>query len=253
MILTLDQIRLLTKCVGGGPINKASIVIFGNELGTAEGGNVERSIEKFEHDWTTGERIILNTGFVSLNIGTPPVNSTFLQFISRLALAIRHKDSRFLETLTPSGKAFVNDYIMHELDRTETAIINLRPLPQSTERHWHYLNVGEKDYYKQYNFTLRRKPYDSYSHLRVRAIKAGFDLAKNALILGAGDKNNKRAFFQHIYPDIKFEEIELNEKLKIYVSKYPKIILSNYYDNRNGIRLSGLQEIYKYIIDNKIA
>jgi len=253
MILSNEQLSLLVRCIGGGPINTAKILIFGNELGTSEGGNTERTIAHFEKNWTTDKILQIGSGFSSLNIGIPPVNSIFLQFISRMALAIRHHDDRFLKTLTPAGKAFVNDYIMHELYRTDTAIINLRPLPQSTERHWNYENINEKDYYKQYNFTLRNKPSDTWSDIRSQILKEGFELAKNSLILGAGDKNNKRAFFKYIFPNIKFEEITLNLQTQIYISHQPKIILSNYYDNRNGIRLIGLGDIFKYISYNKLA
>jgi hypothetical protein len=246
MILTTEQLQLLTTCIGGGPLNKASIVIFGNELGTAEGKDTNRTIQNFERDWA-GDKIVTDPGFATLNIGTPPVNSTFLQFIARLVLGLNDNNDRYFEKLEPIAKVLVNNYIMNRLYKFETAIINLRPLPQSTERHWDYENISEKDYYKQYNFTLRNRPSDPWSDLRVKAIKSGFDLAKNAIILGSGDKNNKRAFFELIYPDIEFRTITLNLNTQVYVAKNPNIILSNYYDNRNGIRLSGLFDIYQYI------
>jgi hypothetical protein len=128
----------------------------------------------------------------------------------------------------------------------------LKPYPQHTERSWEYDNIDEKGYYRQYNFTLKNHTSDKYRDLRIGAMKEAFVMCKNALILGSGDKENKKAFFQMIYPSIKFEEIVLSEKLKIYFSRYPKIILSNYYDNRSGIRLDGLKCLYNFIIDNSL-
>lgn len=252
MILTNQQFDLLNRCIGGGPINEASIVIFGNELGTADGGTTEQTIKNFEIDWTKGPMIQTGEGFVSLNIGTPPASSTFLRFISRLALALRHKEDRFFDELTNTGKVLINNYITTELYRTDTAIINLKPLPQSTERHWDYENINEKEYHKQYNFGLKKRPSDTWSDLRLQSIKSGFELAKNSLILGSGNKQNKKAFLETIFPSIKFEEISLSDKNQIYAAKNPKVILSNYYDYRNGIKLSGLKEIYHFILSNNL-
>jgi len=253
MILTTEQLKLLTRCVGGGPIDKASIVVFGNELGTAEAGTTEATINKFTQDWTTNPVLTVGEGFVPLKIGILPVNSTFLQCISRMALAIRHKEDRFFDSLTYEGRAFLNNYILNELYRTDTAVINLRPLPQSTEKHWDYSNISENDYHSLYNFMLRR-PLDSFwKDMRVSILREAFEMAKNSLILGSGDKHNKRAFFELIFKDIKFEEVILENDLQIYVSKTPKIILSNYYSSYNGLGLDGLKKIYHFIRDNYLV
>ena len=140
---------------------------------------------------------------------------------------------------------------MKELYHTDTAIINLRPLPQSTERHWEYTNINEKEHYNLYNFSKRKTSSDTWSELRLKVIKEAFELCKNSLILGSGDKNTKRAFFQKIWPDIEFRT-EYIDKLELYISTYPKIVLSNYYDHRSGIKLSGLKEIFKYTIIHKM-
>jgi len=254
MILTTEQTKILFSCVGGGPIDKAKIIVFGNELGTAEaGGNTQLTVEKFQRDWTSYPTLKVGEGFVPQHIGALPVNSVFLQCVSRMALAIRHKEDRFFDALTGEVKAMLNKYILEELYRTETAVINLKPLPQSTERHWDYQNVDESKYQRMFNFTLHHSQDNPWKQFRQSILREAFELAKNALILGSGDRHNKKAFFQTIYPDIVFETVTLNNNIQIYVSKNPRIILSNYYSPYTGLGLDGLKILYLYMVEKKIV
>lgn len=254
MILTTEQTKTLFRCVGGGPIDKAKIVVFGNELGTAEGGgNTEITVNKFIGDWASHPVLTVGEGFVPQHIGALPVNSVFLQCISRMALAIRHKEDRFFDALSGEGKAVLNKYILEELYRTETAVINLKPLPQSTERHWDYQNINESKYLGMFNFTLIRSQDNPWKQFRLSILKEAFELAKNALILGSGDRHNKKAFFQTIYPDIVFETVALQNNIQLYVSKNPRIIISNYYSPYTGLGLDGLKILYHYMVDKKIV
>lgn len=253
MILTNGQMKLLFRCVGGGPIDKAKIVMFGNELGTAEGGgSTETTIESFKKDWTSYPVLKVGPGFVTTHIGTLPVNSVFLQGVSRMALAIRHKESRFFNVLTGEGRAVLNKYILEELYRTETSVINLRPLPRSTERHWDYENIDENRYQSLFNFTLSRTQESPWKDLRITVLKEAFKLAKNSLILGAGDRHNKKAFLTLVYPGIKFKSIKLENNIQIYVSDNPRIILSNYYSPYTGLGLDGLKILYEYIEKSRL-
>ena len=247
MTLTNGQMKLLFRCVGGGPIDKAKILVFGNELGTSETGNLATTINKFASDWTSNPVLEVGPGFVPLHIGALPVNSVFLQCISRMALAIRHKDDRFFDSLTGEGKAFLNKYILEELYRTETAVINLKPLPQSTERHWDYQNIDESRYQSMFNFTLYKSPNSPWKQLRLAVMKEAFTMAQNALILGSGDRHNKKAFLQLMYEGIQFKNEKLENDIQIYVSKKPKVILSNYYSPYTGLGLDGLKILYHYI------
>jgi len=240
MILNNEQLRTLHTNISGGPLTTASIVIFGNELGTAETGDPESTVLKLIDDWDNHRPI-----------GVLPQNSAFLQFIARFALSVHYKDAQFCGQMI-NIKPYIKDYISNHLYKTTTAIINLRPLPQMSENHWHYENIDKKDYYKHYNFCLLKPSHDTWSNLRVSVLKSGFEsINPNALILGAGDKNNKRAFFKLIFLDIIFETIKLNE-IEIYVCKSKRIILSNYFDYRSGIKLQGLQSIYYYAKEEKL-
>jgi hypothetical protein len=253
MILNNGQMKILFRCVGGGPIDKAKILVFGNELGTAETGNLETTINKFATDWTSHPVLTIGEGFVPLHIGILPVNSVFLQCISRMALAIRHKDDRFFDQLTGEGKAFLNKYILEELYRTETAVINLKPLPQSTEKTWDYQNISESRYQNMFNFNLAYSLDSPWKQLRLNVMKEAFKLAKNALILGSGDRHNKKAFLQLMYEGIQFKNVKLENDIQIYVSTKPRVILSNYYSPYTGLGLDGLKILYHYLVDQKIV
>jgi len=254
MILTTKQYNILTRCIGGGPLEKAKIVVFGNELGTAEaGGNLEKTIESFIKTWKTNPVLKLKEGFVPTVTGSLPVNSIFLQNVSRMALAIRHKEPRFFGNLSGEGRAVLNRYITEELYKTETAVINLKPLPQTTERTWEYSNINEKEYQSLYNFTLKRPLSSVWKELRIAVMKEAFERVKDSLILGSGAKYNKKAFLEKVFENIIFEKVTLNDKLEIFVSKYPKIILSNYYSSYSGVGLDGMKQIYFYLINNNMV
>lgn len=244
MTLTTEQLELLHRCVGTGPINRASIIFFGNEFGTAAGPTLERTLTIYESTWKQS-MIPLGPGFMTLNVTSMPVSSIFLQYVSRLALAIKYEEPRFLEELSSQGKAFVNNFILNKLYRNDTAVINLRPLPRSTERIWPYTNYNEKEYLRLYNFNLKKRPSDSWSELRINTLRTTFDHAKDSLIIGVGDRDNKRAFFEYLWPDVKFEEKILTKGTKVWVSENPRIILSNYFSAFSGIGLKGLQDIYE--------
>jgi len=253
MILNNEQSIFLHKFIGYGPLNKAQIVIFGNEFGAGAGlGNTELTIKRFIEEHKTKQILSINEGFTIIDRNSPPVTSTFLQFISRLLLALKYKDERFLDTLTNEGWTYLNNYIMNSLYRDNSAVINMKPFPQPTENHWCYENVNESNYMNMYNFKVKYHAPNKFRDFRLKVLKEAFDMAHDALILGAGDKFNKKSFFETMYPSIKFSQIILNDIVEIYFSKSPKIILSNYYDNRSGIKLLGLREIYRFIIKNNL-
>jgi len=253
MLLTNKQINILFRCVGSGPLNKAKIVIFGNEFGTAEGnGSTEVTVKRLIERWTTYPVFPVGPGFVTTYVEELPVSSVFLQCISRMMLAIRYKDERFFGPLSGEGRAFLNKYILEELYRTDIAVINLKPLPQKTERHWDYDNIDEKRYNNMFNFTLSNSLNSPLKQLRIQILKEAFKITQNSLILGAGDKHNKKAFFEFIIPEIIFETVELSDNIKIYVSKDPRIILSNYYSPYTGLGLNGMKILYSYIEKNNL-
>jgi hypothetical protein len=252
MILTNEQKNWLYKSIGQGPVNTADLIIFGNEFGSARGkGDTESSINQFINEFKTRKLLQIADGFTVIDIDSPPVTSSFLQYISRLALALKHKDDRFFGEFSAEGKAFLNKYIMNSLYRENTAVINFRPLLQPTESQWPYENISENVYHNIFDFTVKNLHHDQLLDMRVSILKAAFDMIKkDAIVLGSGDKENKKAFFKTIYPTIQFKEEKLSETYKIYHSNNidKKIILSNYFDNRT-LGLENLELLYNFICE----
>jgi len=252
MILTNSQYELLSKCVGAGQLDSAPIVIFGNEPGIAGARDIEHALSIFESRYNAGKIFKIGEGFSIVSNDSQPVNSIFLQFCARLELGLKHRREEFFDQLSLQGIAVLNNHIMNSLFNGNSSLINLRPLPRSTERLWVYSNIKEKDYYKLYNFNRKGDFTDQFKQQRMQVMKQAFSMIKDSLILGTGDKHNKKEFLKLMYPNILFEEINL-DGLQILVSRYPRIILSNYYDHRSGIKLSGLKQIYNFIIENFIG
>jgi hypothetical protein len=74
----------------------------------------------------------------------------------------------------------------------------------------------------------------------------------NSIIIGVGEKKNKRAFFEKQYPFIKFHEAKL-DSTTIYFNIDEKIILADYFNSRNGIKLEGLKDLYKFLTSRKFV
>ena len=250
MILTNEQIELFTKCIGLGPADKASVIIFANEFGTSGGGGgTQACVSKFMGEFETRKLLQIGEGFTIIDIDPPPVSSTFLQFVSRLMLALKHQDDRFFDELTIQGRLVLNDYIMNHLYREDSVMLNIRPYPQPSEDTWCYDNIDRIGYHNNYNFSLRGHRDDKFRDIRLSILKEAFRIS-NGLILGSGDKENKKYFFQTIYPTIQFHELKLSDSYKIYYSNNleKKIILSNYFDNRT-IGLSNFKKLFHFIVD----
>jgi hypothetical protein len=145
-----------------------------------------------------------NGGFVLNNISDLPVSSIFLQFIARFMLAIEHSDEKWFGSLSGSGVSLLNNYILNRFNQEDTCVFNLRPLPRPTERLWPYENIGQKDYIKNYNFLLKKPSSDSFKEIRINSLKNGFKQIDGSLVIGIGDKENKRAFFETLF-GYKFE------------------------------------------------
>jgi hypothetical protein len=250
MILNKEQLLWLYRSIGQGPIDLASIIIFANEFGAARGrGNTESSINQFINEFKTRKLLKIDEGFTVLDIDSPPVSSIFLQYVSRLSLALKFKDERFFDELSEEGKAFLNNYIMNSLYRENTGVINYRPLLQPTEDKWPYENISESSYKRLFDFTLKNKKENALKNFRVKILKAAFDMTKKeCVIIGSGDQTNKKYFFQYIYPTIQFKEINLSENYNVYYSDNlgKHIILSKYFDNRT-LGLFNLKLLYQFI------
>lgn len=67
-----------------------------------------------------------------------------------------------------------------------------------------------------------------------------------SIIIGVGDKENKKRFFEQMNKNIQFTKQKIGD-IELYVGNTHRIILTNYFNNRNGIKISGLHDLYRYI------
>lgn len=251
------EYQILNTYLGQGRPD-ASLVFFGNEPGTT-GLGVEDTIkylEKAERINIFGRKIEEveksdNLGYLIETSYSKPTTSEFARFISRLTLAIEHKDSRFLGELSTQGSVAINEHVCRPNSEKDICLVNLRPLPRPTQDTWDYPNINKKEYNKSFNYTLKRHCSDYIDCFRVDALLKFF-MATNAVIIGVGEKDNKRAFFEKQYPFPKFYNINLDTH-SIYYAPDHKIILSDYFNSRNGIKLQGLQELYNFLISRKLV
>jgi len=236
---------VLNSYIGQGKPD-ASLVFFGNEPGTS-GKNITETIEHLKNN----SYHQVGTGFLLKESYTHPTTSDFARFISRLCLGLKYKDERWFNELSPLGKIAINEHILKPISEKNICLINLRPLPRPTESTWTYSNIDKKDYLRKYNFTLKKHYSDKDKEDRLNIFKTFFSINTKSLIIGIGDKENKKRFFEYIYPDIKFHEADLNH-ISIYFNIKHKIILSNYFNNRNGIKIKGLKDLYHFITSRKL-
>ena len=219
MELLENEYKLLCSYIGYGVVNQPRICFFGNESGTG-GMYIDDYIPKFIKDLEYS--VQLKHALILPKINDLPVSSVFLQFISRLLLAIEQNDVVWFEILSKIDVVNLNYYILNRFNKENTCVFNLRPLPRPTERVWPYSTVNKKDYIKSYNFCLKHPHINRFKQIRMQSLYDGFEQIKNTLIIGIGDKENKKKFFEELY-ECSF--IKIND---FYYEKYRKIILSNY-------------------------
>lgn len=251
------EYQILNTYLGQGRPD-ASLVFFGNEPGTAALGveDTIKYLEKAERINIFGRKLEEveksdNLGYFIETSYSKPTTSEFVRFISRLTLAIKHKDPRFLGELTSKGTVAINEHICKPNSEKDICLVNLRPLPRPTQDTWEYPNINRKEYNKSFNYTLKRHRSDYIDCFRVDSLHKFFRKT-NAVIIGVGEKNNKRAFFEKQYPFPEFHTAEL-DTIKVFFNIEHKIVLADYFNSRNGIKLQGLQELYNFLLSRKLV
>ena len=242
--ISKEQYSLLNRYIGQGDLD-SPVTFFGNEPGTS-GPDISETLKFIENN----PRIEVGSGFMLKEAYAHPTTSDFARFISRLCLGIRYKDDRWFDNLSSLGKVTLAEHIMAPACIKHHSLVNLRPLPRPSENSWDYSNINKKDYLRKWNFTLKGHYSDPEKEERISILKEFFD-ARTGVVIGVGDRHNKKEFFELLYPEIIFHKAELDNH-NVYFSIEHKIILSNYFNNRNGIKLSGLKDLYYFITSRNL-
>lgn len=242
--------KLLNSYVGQGPIEKASIIFFGNEFGLAN-NDIQNYIKyvrdaidnnfyyPFGNHWSEG--FTVKEPNIPFNTNTFKCNSPFVKITAQFIMSLNEKDKNIL-----NSPINVNEFILNRLHKEDTCIFNLRPLPRPTENHWIFANVNKKSYESSLRFNSGE--ISKFIKNRVKNLVRGFYYANNPLIIGTGDRHNKLKFFQKVLPKSNFKETTLKTGKKIYTDLDQKIILCDYFDYRI-FSLDSLKEVFDIIID----
>ena len=165
---------LLYNLLGHGNLQTSRVLFLGNEFGLAS-TTLERYLEELRNLVKNNQVNLIGKnywdGFLFNTNGEAPVSSVFVQFISRLMLALRENNEEWFYTLSFADKIKLNNYILTEFHKKESSTINIRPLPQSNESTWVYDNINQKEYYKDFNFYLDKHQRDVFSEERIEKIK----------------------------------------------------------------------------------
>ena len=234
-----EDYNLLNQYIGQGKLN-ASLVFFGIEPGMA-GTGWEDTLKFLREEPHTK----IGSGFLLNESYSKPTSSDFVIFTTRLYLALQNKDDKWVEDLNTLDKIEINKYINMDVQEKDVCLVNLRPLPRPTQDTWVYPDIDVKGYNRLWNFMLKKHHSDSSKELRLSVFKNFFD-TRTGLVIGIGEKENKKKFFETIYPNIIFHKSRLDNHT-IYFSPDHKIILSDYFNNRNGIKVAGLKDLYNFI------
>jgi len=249
MNLSIEDWELLNNYIGAGPIDKVEVIFFGNEFGLAR-SNIENYLNFIKKFIKEERHIFLEKDFDEgfMLVGEKPIslNSPFVRFCSQFMLAYNNNDDRFLDRLTKKGVIYVNKYIMEEFHRVNSAVINLRPLPRPSEEHWIYDNINKNNYLRSYKFSPKQKEFDKNVKPRIENLLRAFNKAPNPLIIGTGDKWNKRNLFERVLPEVNFEEITLSTTKKILLDIKQKILLCDYFDQR-VLEIKSLKEMFNIL------
>jgi hypothetical protein len=255
-----EEKTLLYNYLGQGTDDK-KLIIFGNEPGLAgvedlsEMINSIRKIEKVY--WKTSPwNSDAESPFLLRESFAHPTTSEFARFVSRLELAVMHRDSRFLGELSAQGQIAINEHIFKSISEKHSSLINLRPLPRPTQDTWIYSNIDKKEYNKEWNFGLKRHYITPEGAKRAQAIKRFIDspnrYRNEGILLGVGEKEHKKIFLESLFKEYDpFIRISLDSHF-IYFHSFLNIVLCDYFNSRNGIKLRGLHELYNFLLNRKL-
>lgn len=251
------QIQKLIADTGYGVApEKVELLIIGNESGT----NGEKSESDFIEN-RIGANVVIAKG------KKPTPVSPMLQFVNRLRLFISEEPSdKWFNKKADTDPEDYKRIVSKDFLGDNVHLMDIRPFPRATEANWNYANISCEDYLKAFDvFNIHAPwPLGDYVSNRQKVLKNKIEeFANLKYIVAPGAPGMKINFLKMTFPQIAFEEKTGNsiiktkkgEKRNTYYlatstigSRKVKIVVSNFFNNQNGIRLSGLNEVSQLLL-----
>jgi hypothetical protein len=253
--LTESQIDALCHHPGYGigslSAQKVKQIIIGNESGI---GNAD-SIEEFMQSHLRESKEIAEVSRAKR------INSPFLHFISRITRALENKSGNWF---APKDQCDVYDQIVFESFYSEsTHLVDIRPLPRPNESVWPYEGIDEKLYVRGFrNMKSKDEAVQNLIDKKTEALRKQILSYTNLeVIIAPGAAWMKRKFLENLFPGIQFKTHTIEtpiRKLTYLSSEYyidgrkVKIVVTAFFDSKNGIGYEGLRQLFELISENKL-
>jgi|GEM_PF-6427308 len=265
--ITKEQLAILNSFCGTGDFLNADIIFFGNEEGLG-GDNLEKVLSERIGESKRNNCIIPNKPLnghyrTTWAVEKETARSQMLQFQVRLLLFLNNPKENWFALKEEAPLIFeqikeyqrVNLYRENNNYNLKSALVDLRPLPRYNETEWPFKNLDRQQYISAFKFTKRAKVDKLYSDLkeeRIKIIQNLFHACHNVkVIVGIGDKDSKKRFFEVLFVEIVFETIWLSDKTCFHATidlngKLVHIFLSNFFDYR-AFGLNNLENLARKI------
>ncbi len=239
--------------IGNEHPNQVKTIVIGNESGTG-GRETEDYVNRlFNH---------ISDEPSSIKDKSPQRKSPFLQFINRLRLYSEAKDAKWFsykhELSSSDYERILGESCLSnsETHSTNFHLLDIRPLPRPRENSpLPYDGLDPQKYLKAFNtFDVNHTTYGSWVEKRREKLLAKIDSFDSlSTIIAAGNISMKMAFISGLYPEVQFTLHTLSSGKPCYIAevtsknKKIKLIVTQFFDNQNGIKLQGLKEVAELI------
>ena len=254
--INLTESQIVALChhrgygIGTKSAEKVKQLIIGNESGI---GNAN-SIDEFLQDHLGESEEIIEEMQPQKRI-----NSPFLHFISRITRALENKQGNWF---APKDQCDVYDQIVYESFYSEsTHLVDIRPLPRPNESVWPYEGIDEKLYLQGFRkMSSKDEAIQNLITKKIEALREQILFYKNLeVIIAPGAATMKRKFLENLFPGIQFETHTIETQIRkltyfsaiqIIEGRRVKIMITAFFDSKNGIGYEGLRRLYE-LISNK--
>ncbi|MEK4229697.1 hypothetical protein [Solibacillus sp. FSL H8-0538] len=281
--LSTEETAKLLAFVGYGDNNKSKIIFLGNEEGLG-GYELQNVIQTNCEVFGNNPDCYLNPNYWKDGYYEIPENieeqykkvmkklrgelredtslfAPMLEFQARIVLHFLQPDKEWFvkKGINKDNYNIIKNYYQKNLYNNNSqfniTLMDFRPFPRRNEKdQWPYSNLDKLQYLNAFKFNLKSKLKPFYKELRdTRAgiLKRAIEQSHANLIVGIGDKDSKRRFFEQYFSNAQFEEYSLTkEKVELFKASIQlenrtiTVLLSDFF-NHYTIGLVGLEKLTK--------